>query len=115
MELDGRQISECCTAIRGNMQIRFEDMRLCLEVLDDLISGRGPMTSIQTLQVLQRSYRLVNDMFKTAGEKESLFFLKDVKTVVVEDFDNVSEYSAMSAKKHTRSHTVLGEQEERMG
>jgi hypothetical protein len=51
-------------------------------------------------------------MFKTAGEKEALFFLKDVKTVVVEDFDNVSEYSAMSAKKHTRSHTVLGEQEE---
>ena len=46
MELDGRQISECCSAIRGNMQIRFEDMRLCLEVLDDLISGRGPMTSI---------------------------------------------------------------------
>ena len=48
-------------------------------------------------------------MFKTAGEKEPLFFLKDVKTVVVEDFDNVSEYSEMSAKKHTRSHTVLDE------
>ena len=90
MELDGRQISECCTSLRNNLQVRFDDIRLCIDVLDDLISGRGPMTSIQTLQVLQRSHKLASDMYKTAGERESLFFLKDVKTVVVEDFDTFS-------------------------
>jgi hypothetical protein len=58
-------------------------------------------------------------MFKTSGEREPLFFLKDVKTVVIEDTvgDYDSQFSATqggsSARKHTRSHTVLQEQMER--
>jgi len=90
MDLDGRAVSDCCKVLRDNLQIRFDDIRMCIETLDDLLAGRGPMTSINTLHLLKRSYGLISDMLKSSREREPLFFLKDIKTVVVDDYDQVS-------------------------
>ena len=87
MDLDGRAISDACKLLRDNLQIRFDDVRMCIETLDELLGGKGPMTSVNVLHLLKRSFNLISDMLKTSREREPLFFLKDIKTVVVDDFE----------------------------
>ena len=85
---------------------------MCIETLDDLLSGKGPMTSVNVLHLLKRSYNLISDMLKSPREREPLFFLKDIKTVVVDDFDQVSVKSSTKSyalAQHTRSHSAAHE------
>lgn len=111
MDLDGRAISDACKLLRDNLQIRLDDVRMCIETLDDLLGGKGPMTSVNVLHLLKRSYNLVSDMLKSSREREPLFFLKDIKTVVVDDFDSGtsvrSSTKSFALAQHTRSHSAV--------
>jgi len=85
---------------------------MCIETLDDLLSGKGPMTSVNVLHLLKRSYNLISDMLKSSRDREPLFFLKDIKTVVVDDFDKGSVKSSTKSyalAQHTRSHSAIHE------
>jgi hypothetical protein len=109
MDLDGRAISDACKLLRDNLQIRFDDVRMCIETLDELLGGKGPMTSVNVLHLLKRSFNLISDMLKTSREREPLFFLKDIKTVVVDDFEQGSVRSSTKSfalANHTRSHSA---------
>ena len=85
---------------------------MCIETLDELLGGKGPMQSVNVLHLLKRSYNLISDMLKTGREREPLFFLKDIKTVVVDDFEQASVRSSTKSfalAQHTRSHSAVHE------